>query len=61
MAAWFGITSVPTLVAVRENRLLSVQPGARPSASLEDLIGKVNALDVDDVRRRIAEQERAAS
>lgn len=61
LAARFGIMSIPTLVAFRENILLHAQPGALPPAALEDLIRKVEALDMDDVRRQIAEQERTAS
>ena len=61
LAARFGIMSIPTLVAFRENILLHAQPGGLPPAALEDLIRKVEALDMDDVRRQIAEQERTAS
>jgi thioredoxin 1 len=61
LAARFGIMSIPTLVAFRENLQLSAQPGALAPAALEDLIGNVKALDMDDLRRRIAEQEPTAS
>ena len=61
LAARFGIMSIPTLVAFRENILLYAQPGALPPDALEDLIGKLKALDMDDVRRQIAERERTAS
>ncbi len=61
LAARFGIMSIPTLMAFRENILLYAQPGALPPAALADLIGKVKALDMDEVRRQVAEQERAAS
>ena len=56
LAAGFGIMSIPTLMAFRDNILLYAQPGALPAASLEELIGKVKALDMDDVRRQIAKQ-----
>ncbi len=61
LAARFGIMSIPTLMAFRENILLYAQPGALPAAALADLIGKVKALDMDEVRRQVAEQERTAS
>ena len=61
LAARFGIMSIPTLMAFRENILLYSQPGALPAAALEDLIEKVKALDMDEVRRQVAEHERAAS
>ena len=61
LAARFGIMSIPTLMAFRENVLLYAQPGAVPAAALEDLIGKIKALDMDEVRRTVAEQELTAS
>jgi thioredoxin 1 len=36
------------------------QPGALPVAALEDIIGKVSALDMDDVRKQIAVEESTA-
>ena len=59
LAAEFGIRSIPTLMAFRENVLLYSQPGALPPAALEDLIGQVKALDMDDVRRQMAELDDA--
>ena len=56
LAAAFGIMSIPTLMAFRDQVLLYAQPGALPSAALEDLIGKVKALDMDEVKRSLAEQ-----
>ncbi len=61
LAARFGIMSIPTLMAFRENVLLYAQPGALPAAALEDLIGKIKALDMDEVRRMVAEQELTGS
>lgn len=59
LAAEFGIRSIPTLMAFRDNVLLYSQPGALPPAALEDLIGQVKALDMDDVRRQMAELDAA--
>jgi thioredoxin 1 len=61
LAARFGIMSIPTLMAFRENILLYAQPGALPAAALEDLISKIRALDMDEVRRMVADQELTAS
>lgn len=58
LAARFGIMSIPTLMAFRENILLYAQPGALPAAALEDLISQMKALDMDDVRRQVAQSER---
>jgi thioredoxin 1 len=55
LAGAFGIRSIPTLMAFRDNILLFAQPGALPRHVLDDIIGQVRGLDMDDVRRRIAE------
>ncbi len=51
----FQVTSIPTLMVFREQILVFAQPGALPPASLEQLITAVRDLDMDDVRRQIAE------
>lgn len=61
LAARFGIMSIPTLMAFRENVLLYAQPGALSPDALDELIGKVKALDMEEVRRMVADHERAAS
>ena len=61
LAGGLGIMSIPTLMAFRDGVLLYAQPGALPSASLEELIGKVRALDMDSVRSQLAERTAAAS
>jgi thioredoxin 1 len=40
----------------REGVLLFAQPGALQGPMLEELIGKVAELDMDDVHRQVAEQ-----
>jgi len=60
LSAAFGIRSIPTLMIFRDRILLYAEPGALPEAALEELIGKVKAVDMDEVRRRIAERENAA-
>ena len=57
LAQSFGIRSIPTLMAFRDNVLLYSQPGALPESALEDLIGQVKALDMEEVRKEIAEHE----
>jgi thioredoxin 1 len=37
------------------------QPGALPAHALEDLIGQIREIDMDDVRRQIADQRAASS
>ena len=57
IAQAFGISSIPTVMAVRDGVVLYAEPGALPATALEDLIGQVRALDMDDVRRQVAAQE----
>jgi thioredoxin 1 len=54
------IMSIPTLMAFRDGVLVFNQAGALPQHALEDLIGKIRELDMDDVRRQIAEQKATA-
>jgi thioredoxin 1 len=54
LAQAFGIMSIPTLMVFRDQVVLYSQPGALASASLEDLIGQVRAVDMDDIQRQIA-------
>ena len=61
LAASFGIMSIPTLMVFRDQILLYAQPGALPAPALEELIGKVRELDMDEVRAQIEEHSRAAS
>jgi thioredoxin reductase (NADPH) len=61
LAATVGIRSVPTIMAFRDGILVYSQAGAMPPAVLEDLIGKVKALDMDAVRAKIAQRKAAAS
>ncbi len=52
-----NIRSIPTLMAFRDGILVFSQPGALPASALEDLIGQVQELDMDEIRAKIAEQE----
>jgi thioredoxin 1 len=49
-----GIRSIPTLMAFRDGVLLFSQPGALPGAALEQLIGKLREVDMDEVRSQVA-------
>ncbi len=59
LAGYFGIRSIPTLMVFKEQIAIFSQPGALPPTILDDLIGKVKEVDMDDVRRQIAEQDEA--
>ncbi|QOV96949.1 thioredoxin [Rhodococcus pyridinivorans] len=55
IAAAANIRSIPTIMAFREGILVYNQAGALPPAALEDLVSQVKNLDMDDVRKQIAE------
>jgi thioredoxin 1 len=57
LAGHFNIRSIPTLMAIRDNVVLFSQPGALPAHALDDLISQIRAIDMDDVRRQIAEEQ----
>ncbi len=57
LAQMANITSIPTLMAFRDKILVFSQPGALPAPALEQVISAVKELDMDDVRRQIAEQD----
>ena len=59
LAAMAGITSIPTLMVFRDGIGVFSQPGALPAAALEQVIAAVRDLDMDDVRRQVAEQQAA--
>lgn len=63
LAAGFGITSIPTLMAFRDGILVFAQPGALPAPQLEQLIAGVRGLDMDEVRAQVeaSRAEQAAS
>ncbi|GHH69593.1 putative thioredoxin-2 [Streptosporangium violaceochromogenes] len=56
LAQGFEITSIPTVMAIRDGIVVFAQPGALPEAALEDLIGQVRALDMDAIRAELASE-----
>ncbi len=61
LAQAFGITSIPTLMVIRDGVLLLKQPGMLPEAALESLISQAMKLDMDEVRRSSSSSERATA
>lgn len=57
LAAAANIRSIPTIMAFREGVLVFAQPGALPPPALEDLVSQVKALDMEEVRKQLAEQQ----
>lgn len=57
IAASFNIRSIPTLMVFREQIILYSEAGALPPAHFQQLIDQILSLDMDDVRRQIAEEQ----
>lgn len=55
LASAFEIRSIPTLMIIRDGVLLFSQPGMVPQQALEDLIGQVTKLDMDEVKKNATE------
>jgi thioredoxin 1 len=59
LGGYFKIRSIPTLMAFREQIIVFSQAGALPPAGLETVIEKISELDMDEVRRQVAEQQKS--
>ena len=57
LAGSFGIRSIPTTIAFKEGIGVFMQPGARPEDALRDLIGKLQELNMDEVRAELEERD----
>lgn len=60
LAASFQIRSIPTLMIFRDQIAIFSQPGMLPESALEEVIGKTRELDMDQVRKEVAEQQAQA-
>lgn len=60
LAAAAGISSIPTLMAFRENVLVFSQPGAINAQQLDQLIEQVRGLDMEDVHKQVEEAREQA-
>ena len=61
LAAAFQVRAIPTLAVLRDGVLLAAQPGAMPGAMLDQLVTKVQALDMDEVRQAVQQETPAES
>ena len=57
LAAQFQISSIPTIMAIRDGVIVFSQPGMLPEQAVESLIEQVRALDMDEVRKEVGEHE----
>ena len=56
LASHFQVRSIPTLMVFRDQIILFAQPGSLPRKALEEVIDQVRGVDMDEVRREVAEQ-----
>jgi thioredoxin 1 len=55
LAGALGIMSIPTLMIFRDGIQLFSQAGALPKSALDDLLLQVRQLDMDEIRKQVAE------
>ena len=58
IAGHFQIRSIPTLMVFRDQVIVFSQPGALPQGAFEQVVQKAKSLDMDEVRRQMAEEDK---
>jgi len=53
LAAAFGIRAIPTLMVLRDGVLLGQHAGVLSGAAIDEMIRRVQELDMDDIRQKI--------
>ena len=56
LAGYFQISSIPTLMAIRDGVVLYSQAGALPQPALENLVQAVRDVDMEDVCKKLADE-----
>ena len=59
IAGHFRIRSIPTLMIFRDKIIIYSEAGALPESAFRELVNKAGELDMDDVRRQVAEQQQS--
>ena len=57
IAGHFQIRSIPTLMIFREKIIIFSEAGALPESAFRELVKKAGELDMEEVRRQVAEQQ----
>jgi thioredoxin 1 len=58
IASHFQIRSIPTLMVFRDQVIVFSQPGALPQGAFEQVVQKAKTLDMEEVRKQMAEEEK---
>ncbi len=61
LAGAFAITSIPTLMAIRDGVVLYSQAGALPEQALTNLVQAIRDVDMEEVRASLAADNSGAS
>lgn len=59
IAGHFQIRSIPTLMIFRDNIIIYSEAGALPETGLRDLLQKAGELDMEEVKKKVAEEQAA--
>ncbi len=57
LAMHFQIRSIPTLMIFRDQIIIYAEAGALPESAFRQLLQQAQELDMDDVRRQLAENQ----
>ncbi|HOP18092.1 MAG: thioredoxin [Chromatiaceae bacterium] len=57
IAGHFQIRSIPTLMIFRDKIIIFSEAGALPESAFRELVKKAGELDMEEVRRQVAEQQ----
>ena len=60
IAAGFQIRAIPTLMVFRDGIIVFSHSGLLPPEALDELVKQTQGLDMEDVKKKIAEEEAAA-
>ena len=61
LAGAFNIRSIPYVMVLREKVIVFAQAGALPAEGLESIVQQARALDMEQVRKDIAEEQQQQS
>jgi thioredoxin 1 len=61
LAQAFQISSIPTLMAIRDGVVLYSQAGALPEQGLTQLVQAIRDVDMDEVKASIAQEQATAA
>jgi thioredoxin 1 len=57
IAGHFQIRSIPTLMIFRDKIIIYSEAGALPESAFRELVTKAGELDMDEVRKQVADQQ----